>query len=54
MSKTKEPRWIKEIPGIIDTGQKRELMEQERKEAKGFERAVKAGKIEEWFNSTDK
>lgn len=48
--KRDNPRWLHEIPGIINTGKKRKLTKQEKKEAKEFENAVKKGKIDEWFN----
>ena len=50
MSESKKPRWINETPGIINTGQKRKLTEQEKQEVKEFEEAVHSGKIDKWFN----
>ncbi|MBP3463755.1 MAG: hypothetical protein J6K45_04665 [Clostridia bacterium] len=47
----KKPRWINEVPGIKETGKKRELTYEEKKEAEKFEKAVKSGNIKEWFNS---
>ena len=49
MAKKDNPRWLHEIPKPIATGNKRELTEDEKKEAKEFSEAVKAGKIDEWF-----
>ena len=45
----KKPRWINEIPNPIDTGKKRKLTKEEKKEAKEFEKAVNSRKIEEWL-----
>ncbi len=45
-----KPRWIKEIPNPIEIG-KRNLTEEEEKESKNFENAVKNGKIDDWFNN---
>lgn len=45
----KKPRWINEIPNSIDTGKKRKLTKEEKKEAKEFEKAVNSRKIEEWL-----
>lgn len=44
------PRWLHEIPGIINTGKKRKLTKKEKKEAKEFRYAIKNNKIDEWFN----
>lgn len=49
MSK-ESPRWINEIPVPNKIKKKRELTKSEEKEAKEFEKAVKEGKIGEWFN----
>lgn len=51
MTKKDSPRWLHEIPKPIDTGKKRELTEDEKKEAEGFEKAVKSGKINDWFKN---
>lgn len=50
MSNKKTPRWINEIPGIKNNDKKRELTEDEKKDAQEFEEAIKNGKINEWFN----
>lgn len=49
MSK-KSPRWIHEIPVPNKIEKKRKLTKSEEEEAKKFEKAVKEGKISEWFN----
>jgi len=49
MSKKDNPRWLHEISNPIDTGKKRKLTEDEKKEAKEFEKAINSGKIEEWL-----
>lgn len=46
----KEPRWINEIPNPIPVNEKVEITEEMEKEAKEFAKAVKNGKIDEWFN----
>lgn len=50
MSKEKNPRWINEIPGIINTGKKITPTEEDNRKNREFEKAVKSGKIDEWFN----
>lgn len=45
------PRWAKEIPKPNKIEQKRELSDEEKKEAKEFEKAVNSGKIEQWFKN---
>lgn len=44
------PRWLHEIPGIINTGKKRKLTKEEKKKVKEFRNAIKNDKIDEWFN----
>ena len=45
----KNPRWAKEIPKPNKIEQKRKLSDEEKKEAKEFEKAVNSGRIEQWF-----
>ncbi|MCI8396164.1 MAG: hypothetical protein HFJ52_00180 [Clostridia bacterium] len=47
----KKPRWINEIPLPSEKTNKRKLNEEEEKEAKEFEEAVKNGKISEWLKN---
>lgn len=44
------PRWLHEIPGIINTGKKRKLTKEDKKKVKEFRDAIKNNKIDEWFN----
>lgn len=52
MIKKKTPRWINEIPKPSVISKKRELTEEEKKEAKEFKKAIEEGKIDDWFNET--
>lgn len=51
MSNKNNPRWLHEIPKPINTGKKRKLSEEEKEEAKKFEKAVNNGKIDEWIKN---
>lgn len=46
----KNPRWINEIPKPIPINEKVEIIDEMRKEAEEFSKAVETGKIDEWFN----
>lgn len=45
-----KPRWINEIPGIINTGKKVKKTKEDKKKVKEFRNAIKNDKIDEWFN----
>lgn len=53
MNNKKPPRWINEIPKSIIIG-KREPTQEEKIDAEQFEKAVKDGKVDEWFNGNYK
>lgn len=46
-----KPRWIKEIPNPVKSGKRRNLTQEEKKEARDFENAVKSGNIDKWLNN---
>lgn len=45
-----KPRWINEIPKPIKTNEKVQITDEMKKEAEAFEKAVKSGNIDKWFN----
>ncbi|MEG2460808.1 MAG: hypothetical protein RSB87_06820 [Clostridia bacterium] len=53
MNESSNPRWLHELPGGVVVG-KRELTQEEQKEAKIFRKAVESGRIDEWFQNNGK
>ncbi len=47
----KKPRWLNEVPLPSEEKKKRELSEEEKKEAREFEKAVKNGEINKWLKN---